>query len=104
MNNQTLIILDFKVLCDLLKEIDDFINFDLICVNKLSEIDLGNLENYLIISNKKKFNEDQIEINQFPIDIIKLIENINIEFLKKFNQQSEIDLGTYKLNLNSRKL
>ena len=54
MNNQTLIILDFKVLCDLLKEIDDFINFDLICVNKLSEIDLGNLENYLIISNKKK--------------------------------------------------
>ena len=56
--------------------------------------------------NKKKFNEDQIEINQFPIDIIKLIENINIEFLKKkkFNQQSEIDLGTYKLNLNSRKI
>ena len=105
MNNQTLIILDFKVLCDLLKEIDDFINFDLICVNKLSEIDLGNLENYLIISNKKKFNEDQIQINQFPIDIIKLIENINIEFLKKkFNQQSEIDLGTYKLNLNSRKI
>ena len=42
MNNQTLIILDFRILCEILKEIDNYINFDLICVKKLSEIDLGN--------------------------------------------------------------
>ena len=44
-------------------------------------------------------------INQFPIEITKLVENINIKFLKKnFNRQSEINLGVYKLNLNSRKI
>ena len=44
-------------------------------------------------------------IKDFPINITKLIEAINIQFLKrKYNQQSEIDLGFYKLDLNSRKI
>ena len=34
-----------------------------------------------------------------------MIEIINVEFLKKkFNEQSEINVGIYKLNLNSRKM
>ena len=49
--------------------------------------------------------ENQIIINQFPVDISKLIESVNIKFLKKkYNQQSEIELGIYKLDLNSRKI
>ena len=44
-------------------------------------------------------------INHSPINLTKLIENINIRFLKKkYNQQSDIDLGKYRLNLNSRKM
>ena len=40
-----------------------------------------------------------------PIQIFKLIEIINTEFLKqKFIQQSEIDIGDYKINLNSRNM
>ena len=36
---------------------------------------------------------------------MKLLEKINIEFLKKnFNEQSEIIIGFYKLNLNSREM
>ena len=106
MNNQTLVIYDFKVLYDILTEISSFLNFNLICVNKLSQINLNTLENYLILTNKKiNRTEDMVEINQFPIDITKLIETINVKFLKKkFNQQSEINLGSYKLNLNSRKI
>ena len=59
-----------------------------------------------LLSNKKiKDVENQITLNNFPIDIIKLIESINVKFLKKkYSQQSEIDLGVYKLNLNSRKI
>ena len=49
--------------------------------------------------------KNQIVLNDFPLKISKLIEIINVNFLKnRFIQQSDIDLGTYKLNLNSRKI
>tara|TARA_Y100000741_G_scaffold18465_1_gene13938 strand:- start:20 stop:490 length:471 start_codon:yes stop_codon:yes gene_type:complete len=75
-------------------------------INKIIDLDLKTQDNYLLISNKKiKDIKNQVIISNFPIDIIKLIENINIKFLKKkYSQQSEIDLGVYKLNLNSRKI
>ena len=47
----------------------------------------------------------QLFIKNFPIEIIKLVESININFLKKkYNQQSEIFIGPYKLDLNSRSI
>ena len=106
MNNQTLVIYDFKILYDVLCEIDSYINFNLININQINEFKLNDQDNYLIISNKKQKDvEDLMIINKFPLEISKLIENINIKFLKKkFNQQSEINLGAYKLNLNSRKI
>ena len=63
-------------------------------------------QNSLIISNKKiKDFDEYILINNLPINLTKLIESINIRFLKKkYNLQSDIDLGKYKLNLNSRKI
>ena len=50
-----------------------------------------NLNNYLIISNKKYSNiNNQFVLDNLPINIFKLIEKINIEFLKlQFNNQSE---------------
>ena len=105
MNNQTLVIYDFKVLYEILSEIENYTNFNIVNIKKISDLTLSKYGDYLIISNKKKEIEDLIVIDQFPIDINKLIENINIKFLKKkYNQQSEINLGLYKLNLNSRKI
>ena len=106
MNNQTLVIYDFKVLYEILAEIQNYLNFNLIKINKLKELNSNSLENYLVISNKKKKDvEEQIIVNKFPIDINKLIESINIKFLKKkYSQQSEINLGNYKLNLNTRSM
>ena len=106
MNNQTLVIYDFKVLYQILSEIEDQISFTLINITKISELNFKNIENYLIISKKKiKDADNQMIISDLPIDITKLVESINIRFLKsKYNQQSEINLGFYKLNLNSRKL
>jgi len=104
MNNQTLVICDFKILYDILSEIDNYINFDLINIKNINELKLNEKVNYLFISDKKKKDvDDLVIIDELPTEISKLIENINIKFLKKsFNQQSEIDLGNYKLNLNSR--
>ena len=106
MNNENLVIYDFKILYEILNEISDHLNFKLTNINKITDLDLNAQDNYLVISNKKiKDIENQIEITNFPIDIVKLIENINIKFLKKkYSQQSEIDLGVYKLNLNSRNI
>ena len=105
MNNQTLVIYDFKILYEILAELESDINFSLLNIKKLSDLNFKALDNYLIISVKKLDMKNQILIDQFPIEINKLVEFININFLKKkYNQQSEIDLGIYKLNLNSRKI
>ena len=105
MNHQTLVIYDFKILYEILSELDNHINFSLISIKKMSDLNFKILNNYLVISHKKQNIENQILIDQFPIDFNKLVEIINIKFLKKkYNQQSEINLGKYKLNLNSRKI
>ena len=47
--------------------------------------------------------KNQIIFNDFPIKFSKLIERINIEFLKqKFNIQSNINVGPYKIDINAR--
>ena len=105
MNNQTLVIYDFKVLFEILTELESHINFSLLYVKKITDLNFKTLENYIVISVKKQNIENQILIDEFPIHINKLVELINIKFLKKkYNQQSQIDIGTYKLNLNSRKI
>ena len=106
MNNENLVIYDFKILYEILSEINNYINFKLISVDKISDLNLKDQNDYLLISNRKIKNvENQITLNNFPIDINKLIESINVKFLKKkYSQQSDIDIGDYKLNLNSRKI
>ena len=108
MNKQDLIIYDFQILYEIFAEIEEILNFKLINVSKdkFSKIQFKKLENFLVISNKKISNfQDQIIVENYPIELLKLIENINIRFLKKkYNQQSDISIGIYKLNLNSRKI
>ena len=108
MNNQTLVIYDFDIIYDILKEIESHLNFKLIKISKnnLKDFQLTNNQNYLIITQKNiKDQNNQIIIDKLPIEITKLIESININFLKTiYNQQSDINLGNYKLNLNSRKI
>ena len=108
MNNQNLIIYDFPILYEIFTEIEENLNFKLINISKdnFSKTQLEQLGDFLVISNKNFSNfEDQIIIENYPIELLKLIENINVRFLKKkYNQQSDIIIGVYNLNLNSRKI
>ena len=103
-DQQTLIIHKFEVLFNILMELKIYLNFKIKLVNT-KKIDEKRIDkNCLIISGEKNFKlTNQIKINEYPIDIIKLVEIININFLKhKFNQQNNIRIGKYIINLNSR--
>ena len=108
MNKQNLIIYDFIELYSILNEIKNNLNFNLLNVSKkeFTSLKLDHSNNYLIITKNKVSNlQNQIVFNNYPLRISKLLETININFLKnRFIQQSDIDLGFYKLNLNSRKM
>mgnify|MGYP001349482049 CR=1 FL=1 len=108
MNRQNLIIYDFTELFSILNEIKNNLNFNLLNVSKkeFPELKLDNLNSFLIITKNKVPNlKNQITLSNCPLKLSKILETININFLKNnFIQQSEIDLGFYKLNLNSRKM
>ena len=65
-----------------------------------------NLKNNLILSNKKYFDiSNQFILEDIPINIFKLVEKINIEFLKiQFNSQAQVKVGNYTVDLNSREI
>ena len=106
MNNQNLIIYEFDELYKVLFEIKKDINLNL---KKASKNDISELNSQLdcliFTQNKISGLDNQIIFDKFPISILKLLEKINIEFLKRnFNKQSEIIIGVYKFNLNSREM
>ena len=94
MINQNLIIYKFTELYQILVELRLDLNFNIIFIDKEDFLNekVKNLNNYLIISNKKYPDVDnQFVLDNTPINIFKLIEKINIEFLKlQFNSQSEV--------------
>ena len=103
-SDHILIIHKFDILFNILNEHKKYLNFNLKSLNNEEFSKSSNENNYLIISGDKNSNfNNQIKIKEFPIDMTKLIETINISFLKnKFNQQNNIVIGSYYINLNSR--
>lgn len=102
--NQSLIIYKFPVLFNILNEIKSNLNFNIEHFNNPKFDKSSNEVNSVVISREKKIRfENQIIINHYPINIQKLIEIINIHFLKnKFIQQNNVKAGKYYINLNSR--
>ena len=106
MNYQNLIVYEFDELYKILSEIKKDININLEKASKNQISDL-NLRSDVLILTKKKIQglNNQFIFDKFPVSIFKLVEKINIEFLKnKFNEQSEINIGIYTFNLNSREM
>jgi len=107
-NIQNLIIYKFTLLYHILEELSLDLNFKIIFVDSESSLNnlVKNLNNYLIVVEKRYSNiGNQFVLDGTPIKIFKLLEKINIEFLKlQFNSQSEIRLNNYTLDLNSREI
>ena len=107
MNYKKIIIYQYDSLFNILNEIPEILNFDIIKADKENFEELKrNLKNdFLIISKNKNDFDNQFQINKLPIKISKLIEQINLKFLKTtFHSQSDIPIGSYRLNINSRKI
>ena len=108
MSIQNLIIYKFSSLYHILEEIGLDLNFNIIFVDSENSLNekVSNLNNYLVISNKNHLNiTNQFVLDKTPINIFKLIEKINIEFLKiQFNSQSEMKVNNYIIDLNSREM
>lgn len=108
MNIHSLIIYKFSSLYHILKEIDLDLNFKITFANNEKSLKdrIKNFKNYLIISDKNYLNMSNLFIlENIPIDIFKLVEKLNILFLKlQFSNQNEIKIDKYFINLNSREM
>ena len=108
MSVQNLIIYKFKSLYHILNELNLKLNFNIILVESENSLNdkVKNLKNCLILSNKKYLdNYNQYILDTKPINIFKLLEKINIEFLKlQFNSQSQVKVKGYSIDLNSREM
>ena len=105
---QNLIIYKFASLYHILNEIGLDLNFKINCAenkNSLNDM-LKNDISFLVVSNKKHLDiSNHFILENLPINIFKLIEKINIEFLKlQFNNQSQIKINNYTIDLNSRNM
>jgi len=108
MKHQNLIIYNNNPLYNILKELEVYINFKILFINSQKSLfdKIRNFNNFLIITNKKYLEiNNQFILDELPINILKLVEKLNTEFLKlQFNSQSEIKIKNYIINLNSREM
>ena len=108
MNFKKLIIYDFNELFEILNEVKKEMKYEIVKISKenLLNIQLNEKEDCLVAVRKLVKNvKYQVLINSLPIKLPKLIEKLNIEFLKKnFHSQSELKILKYKLDVNSREL
>ena len=110
MHKQNLIIVDFKILYEILDEIKENLSFNIINYESESELIKKNkldFEDSLVITRSNKSNsfpkKNILNIDEFPLPVNKLTELINIHLLKlKFNSQTKIKIKDYDLDLNSK--
>jgi hypothetical protein len=105
---QNLIIYKFISLYHILEELDLDLNFRISFIDNENSLnnEIKKYNNYIIISNEKYRDiNNQFVLDNLPINISKLIEKINIQFLKlQFNSQSSVKVNDYTIDLNSREI
>ena len=108
MNSKKIIIYQHDILFNILNEISEILNFDVIKINQIDNEEFKkDLEADTLVITKSQNNnfKNRLVVKEGPIKLEKLIELINLEFLReKFNYQSDLSIGPYKLNLNSREI
>lgn len=108
MNKQNLIVYRFNIFYQLLKELENDLGFRIIEISNEKSLanEVNNFKSYLIITKKKILGFDnQLILNQLPVKFFKLIERLNIEFLKQqFIEQSQITINEYTIDINAREI
>ena len=110
---QNVFIININSLYEILDEIKENLSFKIIkfeneddLINS-SDLDLNSLiiakNNDKLLLNKNITAKNLLNLKEFPLILNKLLESINIKLIKlKFNQQSQVIIKGYKLNLNSK--
>ena len=112
MDKPSINIIEFKELYNILLELDSITNFKINYYNSESEIlQLQeskkiniNYSTIILKKHSKKINEKNVIVfEELPNRIDKIIDKINIHLIKqKYNLQSNLKIGEYSLDLNSR--
>ena len=118
MFKQIITIVEFITLYKILSEIQDILKFEIQNYESNSDfektiednkIDTKHLTIITRSINQKLIKNTQLDIRKilvfddFPLEIEKLIEKINIQLIKqKYNFQSNFNINNYTLDLNSR--
>ena len=118
MVNQKLYIINLSNFYDILNELKEHIDYELlkfenkeIFFSKYKTKSIS-IENCILVVPEgeyslfvKNINEDQIIKYKPPINIFKFIENLNVKFIqKKYQDQSNINVKDFFLDINSREL
>ena len=118
MVNQKLYIINLSNFYDILSELKEHINFDLLKFDNKDiffdkyHIKSISIENSILIVSEteydffvKNINEDQIIKFKPPINILTFMEILNVRFIqKKYQDQSNVNIKDFFLDINSRVL
>ena len=117
MIKQTIHIIDFKILYNILDEIKNYFKFQILHykneenflnsnnMNLNDSLILVRSNNQVFLNNGKISRKKIFSIPNYPIKIDKLVEILNVNLIKqKYNYQSNIYIKDYILDLNSRKI
>jgi len=111
---QNVFIINFNSLYEILDEMKENLSFKIIKFeneeNFKKKLDLDRIDclvisktDHKLLLNDNITDKNFLDLNDLPLSFKKLLELINIKLIKlKFNQQSNIIIKGYELNLNSK--
>ena len=111
---QNVFIINFNSLYEILDEIKENLSFKIIKFeneqNFKKKLDLDRIDclvisktDHKLLLNDNITDKNFLDLNDLPLSLKKLLELINIKLIKlKFNQQSNVVIKGYELNLNSK--
>ena len=107
MSEKKLFIYQNIILYNILHELEESTKYKIYYVEDASlKSDFQDVSNCLLITgNRVNDINNQFQLDSLPITFLKLLENINIYFLKQnFKNQSKINIGKFLIDINSRRL
>ena len=118
MVNQKLYIINLSNFYNIIRELQEHIGYEIlkfdnkeIFFDKYESKSISTENSILVVHEKeydffvKNLNEDQIIKLKTPVNIFTFIENLNVRFIqKKYQDQSNINVKDFFLDINSREL